>query len=75
VFDFGPIERLAKNLAQWDRLVRIGLAVLFVALPLSGAVTGLAGTALLLFAWLPLVTGAIGWCPVYSLLGHSTRKR
>lgn len=75
VFDLRPIERLARNLAQWDRIVRIGLGLLFVVLPLSGAVTGLAGTALLVLAWVPLVTGAIGWCPIYSLLGASTKKR
>lgn len=75
VFDLRPIERLASNLARWERLVRIGLGLLFVVLPLSGLVEGLAGTALLLFAWVPLVTGAIGWCPIYSLLGLSSRRR
>ena len=75
VFDLRPIERLAGNLALWDRLVRIALGILFVLLPLTGLIAGLAGTALLLFSWVPLVTGLIGWCPVYSLLGHSSRKR
>lgn len=75
VFDLRPIERLASNLARWDRLVRVALGLLFVLLPLTGVVTGLAGTALLLFSWVPLVTGLIGWCPIYSLLGLSSRRR
>ncbi len=75
MFDLRPIERLASNLAPWERIVRVSLGLLGLALALSGWVTGLAGTALLLFFWVPLVTGAIGWCPIYSLLGLSSRKR
>lgn len=30
--------------------------------------------ALRIFAWLPLITGALGWCPIYAMLGLSTRK-
>jgi hypothetical protein len=75
VLDLLHIESLARNLARWDRAVRLGLGLLFVLLPLSGLVGGLAGTALLLFCWVPLVTGALGWCPFYSLLGLTTRRR
>jgi hypothetical protein len=75
MLEVAPIDRLAGNLARWDRLARLALGALFVVLPLAGLVSGLLATALLLFAWLPLVTGAIGWCPIYSLLGVSSRRR
>jgi hypothetical protein len=29
----------------------------------------------LLFAWVPLVTGATGWCPVYTIFGFRTLHR
>jgi hypothetical protein len=36
-------------------------------------------TAFLIFAWVPLLTGAFGWCPIYSLFGictlHRVRRR
>jgi hypothetical protein len=37
-------------------------------------VPGVWRIALEVFGWVPLVTGLIGWCPVYSLLGIRTRK-
>lgn len=40
----------------------------------SGLAGGLWGVTLKIFAWYPLVTGLIGWCPVYAMLGASTRK-
>lgn len=40
----------------------------------TGLVAGVWGIALEIFGWVPLVTGLIGWCPVYALLGISTRK-
>jgi predicted exporter len=63
-----------RNLAGWDRTLRVMLGLALLALGLSGAVGGLAGIALAIFGWLPLVTGLIGWCPLYGLLGHSTRR-
>ena len=57
-----------KNIRRWDRILRIavGLAMLFAAS--TGAVEGMWRVALLLFAWVPLVTGAFGWDPIYALL-------
>jgi hypothetical protein len=37
-------------------------------------VPGLGGVALQLFGWFPLVTGLVGWSPIYSMLGVSTRR-
>lgn len=67
--------RSFANLASWDRAVRIllGLAMLYAGW--SDLVDGLGAIALVVFAWVPLLTGVLGWCPVYSILGISTRRQ
>jgi hypothetical protein len=39
----------------------------------EGAVSAPWSSALMIFAVLPLVTGLLGWCPLYSLLRISSR--
>jgi hypothetical protein len=63
------------NLAALERLVRIGLGAVMLGVAWTGAVGGLAGRALEVFAWVPLLTGLLGWCPFYALLGIQSRKR
>jgi hypothetical protein len=64
-----------SNLAGWDRAVRIVLGLAMLYLGWSDLVDGLGAIALVVFAWFPLLTGALGWCPIYSLLGFSTLHR
>lgn len=60
---------MKKNVGTIDRTVRIiaGGALLAFAV-ISGSAWGYLGIV-------PLVTGLIGWCPPYSLLGMSTCKK
>ena len=64
--------KLPVNVGPIDRIVRIVLGIGLVVVALSGAVAG----PLLAVAWLiaaiALVTGAIGFCPLYFVLGIST---
>jgi Protein of unknown function (DUF2892) len=64
-----------QNLSAPDRVVRLllGLLMLWAGWNL-GSATEIWPIALRIFAWFPLVTGALGWCPVYALLGLSTGK-
>mgnify|MGYP006371924983 FL=1 len=60
---------MKTNVGGIDRLLRITLGVILVAL----AATGTVG----IWGWLglvPLATGLLGWCPPYTLLGISTCK-
>jgi hypothetical protein len=57
-----------KNIARWDRIVRILVGIAMILAALSGAVDGILRVGLLLFAWVPLATGALGWDPIYALL-------
>jgi hypothetical protein len=61
--------RVKLNVGGFDKLVRIvvGLGLLALVFVLQGSLRwfGLIGVV-------PLVTGLIGYCPLYSLLGLST---
>jgi hypothetical protein len=57
------------NSGGLDRILRIVVGLVLVAL----AATGMVGA----WGWIgvvPLLTGAIGFCPAYTLLGMNTCK-
>jgi len=57
---------MKRDVGTTDRIIRIaaGLFLLFQAVS-NGHMWGYIGVV-------PLLTGSIGWCPLYSLLGIST---
>jgi hypothetical protein len=64
--------KLQSNVGSIDRVVRIVIGIALVAAAVSGT---LAGPALILagiVAAIMVVTGAVGFCPLYWLLGIST---
>ena len=63
-----------SNLSTLDRSIRIVLGLLMLAAGWAGLATGVWRIGLEVFGWVPLATGLAGWCPIYALLGISTRK-
>lgn len=64
-----------QNLSPLDRTIRILLGLLMLWAGWSGVVDSTVWQiALRVFCWVPLVTGLLGWCPIYAILGLSTRK-
>lgn len=61
------------NQSDLDRALRIVIGGLMLGAGWAGMASGVWRVALEIFGWVPLVTGLIGWCPVYSLLGIRTR--
>lgn len=55
------------NEATWDRAARVALGLALLSLTFVGPRTlwGLVGLV-------PLLTGALGFCPIYRLAGMST---
>lgn len=70
-----PVETLFKNEATWDRVLRVLVGLAMLALGLVGWLAPIWSVALVIFAWVPLLTGAFGWCPIYSILGVNTLQR
>ncbi len=62
---------MKKNIHPVERIIRViaGLAILSLFFILQGNVHywGLVGFA-------PLITGLVGWCPPYAILGINTCK-
>ena len=58
---------MTKNVGSTERAIRIGGGLILVVLAASGTV-GLWGY----LGLLPMITGAIGWCPPYAMLGINT---
>ena len=60
---------MKSNVGGMDRIVRIVVGLVLIGLTLAGQIGA--------WGWIgivPLVTGALGWCPPYSLLGINTCK-
>jgi hypothetical protein len=55
------------NQAGWDRIVRVILGVGLLTITVTGphSIWGLVGIV-------PLITGLVGFCPLYKLIGVST---
>lgn len=60
---------MTRNEGQTDRMLRIIAGLALLGLAVSGMYTP--------WTWIgivPLLTGLIGWCPAYALLGFNTCK-
>ena len=58
---------MTKNVGGIDRALRITIGIALIATAATGTV-GLWGY----IGVLPLLTGLVGWCPPYSMLGFNT---
>ena len=64
---------MINNLHIIERIIRIIIGVVIAIFYFNGQITGLAATILGLIAIVAIVTGLIGYCPIYHLLGISTK--
>ncbi|MDP2291850.1 MAG: DUF2892 domain-containing protein [Actinomycetota bacterium] len=58
-----------------DRVIRVVAGIVLLALGWGEVVTGTLGTVLKVLGFVPLLTGLIGWCPLYAVAHISTRGR
>lgn len=58
---------MKANAGTIDRTLRVGLGLVLVALTLTGTIGAWGWIGLV-----PIATGAIGFCPLYTLLGINT---
>ena len=62
------------NEAGWDRILRTLVGIILLALGFGGVLTGTLGGVVDIIGVLLLVTGGVGFCPVYALLKIRTNK-
>lgn len=66
---------MKKNMGTIDRTIRIILALAIAVLYFMNVISGTLAIVLLVIAVVFVLTSIIGYCPLYSLLGISSRKR
>lgn len=63
-----------KNVGSTDRTIRFAAAAAALVLALVVGVGSVGGIVLLVVAVIMAVTGAVGFCPLYRLVGVNTCK-
>jgi hypothetical protein len=62
------------NESGMDRVIRVVLGIVLLALSFGNVVTGGFGIVLIVLGAIALLTGVVGFCPLYSLLKINTKK-
>jgi hypothetical protein len=65
---------MTQNLGTIDRVIRASLAIVIIVLYFLGYISGIAAIILGIFAAVFIITGIVGFCPLYSALKISTKK-
>lgn len=67
--------KLLNNMHWIDRTIRTLFALAVIILYFMGQITGLAAIILGIIAVVFLATSALGYCPIYHMLGISTKGK
>jgi len=62
------------NESAVDRVIRTIIGLAMLALGWGGILTGTLGVVFKVLGFIPLLTGIVGWCPLYSLFKIQTKK-
>jgi len=66
---------MKKNMGIIDIIIRLLVAALVVVLYFTSVITGTLAIILLIVAGIFTLTSIFGICPLYSLIGVSTKKK
>lgn len=66
---------MKSNVSTADRMVRIIVAVIVAALYFANLISGTTAIILIAIGAVLLLTSMINFCPLYYVLGLSTRKK
>ncbi len=66
---------MKPNMGALDRILRLLLSAIVLVLYFSHQITGTAAIVLGIIAAIFLITGIIGFCPLYAIFKISTRKK
>ncbi|HEX7556627.1 MAG TPA: DUF2892 domain-containing protein [Leptolinea sp.] len=65
---------MKTNESMVDRGIRVVIGLALLALGFGGAVTGTLGTVFKVLGFVPLLTGLIGYCPIYGIFKYQTNR-
>jgi len=65
---------MKKNMGSMDKLVRIIVAIVLIALFTTGKISGIRGIVLLALSGIFVLTSFISFCPLYLPFGINTCK-
>ena len=63
-----------KNMGMADKMIRMFVAIIIVALYYTDQIEGTLGMVLLVFAGVFVLTSLVSFCPLYPLVGINTCK-
>jgi uncharacterized membrane protein len=66
---------MSRNESNLDRMIRVAVAAVAVVGALAVGASSVLGVVLAIVAAILVVTAAVGFCPLYRLLGISTDGR
>lgn len=63
---------MKKNVGNSDRIIRVLFAIAVSILYFTNVIGGIAATISLVLAGVFVLTGLVGFCPIYALVGINT---
>ena len=66
---------MKKNVGSIDKVIRILIALVIIALFFTNIIVGTLGIILLIVAAILILTSLVSFCPIWMLLGLSTGKK
>ena len=66
---------MKKNVGLPDKIIRYLLAILFIYLYATDAITGTVGIVLMVLGIVFALTATINFCPLYTIFGISTNMK
>jgi hypothetical protein len=66
---------MKKNMGLIDKVVRILVAIVVIALYFTNVISGVLAIILLIFAGVFILTSLLGFCPLYIPFGLNTGKK
>jgi len=65
---------MKTNESNLDRVIRVIIGAVLLVLGWGGIVAGGWGLAFKILGFIPLITGLVGFCPLYAIFKTSTKK-
>jgi hypothetical protein len=66
---------MKKNVGTIDKVIRILIALVIIALFFTNIIAGTLGIILLIVAAILILTSIVSFCPIWMILGLSTGKK